>query len=434
MAAMTRRTVVVLFGLALAVRLAFLLFLSMRYPVRLDGSELGAVAQNIAAGRGFSSPFGPGDSPTAHFGPVVPYIWAAVFSITGAATSASANVIRGLQAIASALAVVLYALAADRVRRRWPVLPPATPVMIGLVMAFWPESILRLTNTWYNHWQEAGLALMVFLGMVWIDRPSYRTAIAVGASAGLLALINPSPAIVLAPILATPLFAAGSTGLRALRPAVAGGLVALLLVIPWTVRNYVVFGEVIPIRGNMNLELLQAHHPDASPLQHHASFHPVINRQARALYDSLGEREFMAWAGREARRHVRENPGPSLEMTARRVGLFWVTNALDAYRWNPDMPRWWRRCCGFEKAQRLATVLCAFLSVGVALGALVTGRFRPLPYQAVFLGIVLLLPLPYYLTAPFDTKSMLVRSWLAMLGTIAILSARSARTVATPDE
>src|SRR5690606_39206034 len=72
------------------------------------GSELGSIARNVFEGRGFSSPFEPGDTPTAWLAPLVPLIWVAVFQVFGLFTQASFFVILALQMFAGALACGFY--------------------------------------------------------------------------------------------------------------------------------------------------------------------------------------------------------------------------------------------------------------------------------------------------------------------------------------
>jgi hypothetical protein len=418
---MKRSTLLALFMLALSARLAYLAFLALRYPLHLDGAEMTLVAMNIAEGRGFSSPYGAGSAPTAHFAPAIPYLWAVVFEIAGVRTSRSAHIIQLLQTIPSALAVVLYAAIAFRICEKWRALPRLTPVIVGVVMAFWPESLLRLTNTWYYQWQEAGLALMVLLGIAWIDNPSVRTAAAVGLSAGAVALINPTPAPVLAPILAVPLVSGFRIRWEHVPAAVIGGVVSLLVILPWTIRNYQVFGELVPIRGNMAMQLYSSHRDGAGLLTGRSSYIPGVSSEARARLDSLGERRYVAWAKQEAREYMRANPRLTFERTVRRAILFWTTDVFDTHRWSPTMPRWWQRCCGRQKVERLGTILCALLPLAIVVLGAISGRLRGLPYKPVFLGILLLVPLPAYMISPNDVKGMVVRSWLGVLSVLTLL-------------
>ncbi|HSJ64374.1 MAG TPA: hypothetical protein VK922_10830 [Gemmatimonadaceae bacterium] len=428
---MTKRTVLALFFLALAMRIGSVMILTERKP-DLDAAEMEWIAVNLAEGRGFSSPFGPGKAPTAHLAPAVPYLWSAIFDWTGPATRTSVLIIRLLQTLPGAFAVLLYALCAERIRRRWDVLPRYAPVAVGLVMAFWPEALAQLSNTWYYQWQEAGLALLAYLGMVWIDRPRLASAAAAGLAAGMLALVNPTPAVVLGPILAAPLLRGWATARRHVVAAFVGGLVSLAVITPWMIRNRTVFGENIPIRGNLGLELLQANHPDARPMQYGKSYHPAVSREARAIFDSLGERGYAHWATQRAKMYIQADPVLAVKRTFVRVALFWTTDVFDRYRWLTDRPPWWKRCCSFDKLHRLATILCAVVPLGIVLGGLAAGTLRGLPYFAVFGGIFILMPLPFYLTIVGASYGMPVRSWLGVLAVLVVVASLARRHRLSP--
>ena len=125
------------------------------------GSELGHIARNLAEGRGFSSPFEEGSTPTAWIAPAVPALWALVFRALGTFSDASLTAILALQCLASALAVGIYgslarrmALASGGSRR--------VALVLGVALALWPESILGLRRPWYFGFQELGVALLVW--------------------------------------------------------------------------------------------------------------------------------------------------------------------------------------------------------------------------------------------------------------------------------
>ena len=80
-----------------------------------------------------------------------------------------------------------------------------------------------------------------------LDRPGAWIALATGAGIGLAALTR-SEALLLVPLLAWPVSVAGGPGWP-LRAAVAAAGCALVIA-PWTIRNAVTFGELVPISNN----------------------------------------------------------------------------------------------------------------------------------------------------------------------------------------
>jgi len=169
-----------IFLLALGVRLLFLVTFMGAYPAHWRGAdfwwwEIGNIAINVFEGHGFSSPFFRGSVPTAWECPLVPYLWAAVMRLMGAANGRTEQVLVLLQSVPSALSVAFYWLIARYLTRRMASLPLLTDAVAGLVLCFWPESLLRLTYLYYFVWQELGIVVLVYFGLRWCDRPTLST-------------------------------------------------------------------------------------------------------------------------------------------------------------------------------------------------------------------------------------------------------------------
>src|ERR1022692_3534703 len=70
------------------------------------GWEMGRIGASLAAGHGFSSPFGPSTGPTAWEPPLYPYLTAGVFLVFGIYSKASACVLLTMNSVFSALTCV----------------------------------------------------------------------------------------------------------------------------------------------------------------------------------------------------------------------------------------------------------------------------------------------------------------------------------------
>jgi hypothetical protein len=136
-----------------------------------------------------------------------------------------------------------------------------TAAVAGLVLCFWPESLLRLTEPWYFVWQELGFALLIWLGLRWCDRPTLSTGSALGAVGGIVALINVNPIPIFAVAIAAPLLERRSFDAPQWRAAMLCAGIATLIVVPWVVRNIAVFGRLYPVRSNAPFELFQGNNP-----------------------------------------------------------------------------------------------------------------------------------------------------------------------------
>ncbi|MFH1109414.1 MAG: hypothetical protein V1790_09495 [Planctomycetota bacterium] len=126
-------------------------------------------------------------------------------------------------------------------------------------------------------------------------------------------------------------FEAWST--RRSRSRLGPALIVLGIVLacaPWTLRNYVAFGEWFFIRSNFGLELRMGNHEGATAeeaaMNHRegrAQRHPVVNQGEARLVAELGEMEYMRQARQEALGWVGSRPAEFLRLAAARFLHVW---------------------------------------------------------------------------------------------------------------
>jgi len=152
--------------------------------------------------------------------------------------------------LGSACAVLLAALSARLFRRR----PIA--VATGAVAALDPALVLTSADVQSEPLFLLFLLSAAFLLSVCLDRPSSNAGVLAGGALALAALTRPT-ALALAPLLAAPL-ADGRWPVRA-RVHLAGSTLLgfVLLLAPWTIRNALVYRELVPVSdlGAVNLYL-----------------------------------------------------------------------------------------------------------------------------------------------------------------------------------
>ncbi len=318
------------FWAALAVRLAYMTlahtYRMRTFPDHFDyGWEMARIARALVTGRGFADPFGGHTGPTAWTGPLYPLLIAAVFKLTGVYTTLSAWILVALNCLFNALVVFPIAAIGRRsfpaVTTRWAVwlwaLYPAA--MQYAVRWIWEMSLSTLLFTCafalalaIRQQRDAAATInhlrsWALFGLVW----------------GLIALANPALIIFLP---CAGLWAMGS-GSALRRPSawggpVTSGLLFMVVLAPWTVRNERVFHHLIPLRANFGAELALGNGPGATGLlmEYH---HPAKDPQQYRRYAELGEYSYSAERSALAKRTIAQNPGLFARNTLRRVYFLW---------------------------------------------------------------------------------------------------------------
>jgi hypothetical protein len=160
---------------------------------------------------------------------------------------------------------------------------------------------------------------LLIAGLVWA-RPlasTGRRAAAWGVFGGLCALASPVVGFAWA-VLA--LLAGARSGGRGGRGRLAlAALLAMLTISPWVVRNYLVFGRLIPVKSNLAFELYQSQCLRPDGLLHGGVFgsHPFVsNNKERRHYARLGEMAYLDEKMMLFRKSVAADPAG----LARRIG------------------------------------------------------------------------------------------------------------------
>jgi hypothetical protein len=338
---------------ALAMRLAAVGVLLNHRQLSWGVNEPAGIARAIVEGRGFASAFHDSNWSTAWIAPVYPALLACVFRIFGVGTSASVVAAVLLNVVfASLTAVVLAKLGREQLGET-----------AGIVAAWaWALAPPLLFMPWLP-WETCLSGLVLAVGFMATLRLGMASRLREWAWCGAIwsfaALLNPS---ILAPL---PVLAVGAAlqGRRWKGLAMMMG-VSVLGVLPWTARNFVVFGRVVPIRSNFWPEVYFGNEG--------FSLHPTGNSM---LYQKEGELQFAADLKDRTLGFVRSNPREFVRLTQARIVAFWA----------------------LPSQQRPYPVALLLMAVGGIVQARRRGR-----RWAAFASILVLYPLVYYLTYSFS--------------------------------
>lgn len=308
---------------ALAIRLAVMGFL---YKEQLDPErdhwkfayENGRLARSIVEGRGFSSPLFEDTGPTAWMTPLYPYLTAGVFKVFGTYSTASALVLLSMQSLISALnCLPIFYFALKLFGRR-------AALWSGWAWAFFPYAVYFPAERIWSTWLSTALFSLLFLWTLYLEQsPRLSSWIGVGLLWGLTALTDP---IVLA---AWPFmngwacFRLHQRKLRWATPLAASLLAMVVVVSPWFVRNYEIFGKFIPFRDNAGLEIHIGNNGD--------TFHwrtrwvgPWHNDEEWQAFKELGEIRYMEREKQRGIQFIRTHPRWFAVVTVRRFVYIWT--------------------------------------------------------------------------------------------------------------
>jgi hypothetical protein len=376
---------IVVFAFALRVLVMWLLWRQMPVPIKTNvpyGYELGRVARAIAAGEGFSSPLHDLDTgPTAWFTPIYPYLVAGIFKVWGIYSDMSRLIIAALNCAFAALTIIPTHGIAKRTF--------GEGVAIGASWAwvFLPTA-LYFPVLWI--WDTA-LTALLFLLIFWATLalrgnrsvPPWAGYGALWVTGG---LVNPSILSLFPFFLGWLVWKERKEAGPWVKHVAAVLLLFTIGLVPWTIRNYRVFGKFIVLRSNFGLELWLGNNPDVVENLSQLS-HPNDNPEEGEKYKRMGEMAYMAEKQHQALTFMRTHPRDTLNYTFHRFVNIWLSqtdNLLDL----------WATATPFGKA--VMTFNCS-LSLLSLLGALYAHRSRR-PDAAPYGMVLLIFPLVFYLT------------------------------------
>ena len=152
-------------------------------------------------------------------------------------------------------------------------------------------------------------------------------AAGIGLLWGLILLTSPSNGLVWMSWLALGWY---SYRLGARRAWLLAMVVPILMIAPWTWRNYRVLHAVVPVRSNLGIELMVSNNPCAvyslTGTEDNGCFwpiHPNISREEARKVIDLGEVQYNRLKMRQALDWIRVNPRAFWRLTRQRFLYFW---------------------------------------------------------------------------------------------------------------
>ncbi|MGA7695177.1 MAG: glycosyltransferase family 39 protein [Candidatus Sulfotelmatobacter sp.] len=342
------------------------------------GWEMGRVARSLALGQGFSNPYGGNTGPTAWEPPLYPYLMGGVFRLFGIYTYASAWVLLSINSLFAALTTIPIFLIARRTFdervARWSAWGWALNPYI------WYWSIHWIWDTTFTPLMLSLIFLVALELQEWHGWPGW---VIFAGLWGVGALANPSMLAFL-PFCGLWVWRRRfKNGLPSFSGVLLSSVVFFLVLSPWLVRNYEVFGRFVFLRDDFGLQFRLGNANGAEGMLM-AYLQPNLNQLEFEKFQRMGELAYAADCKRLAFEWVRENPERFAVISMKRFFYYWNGVPKDTGSRAP----WDLRNSLF-----LAFSVIAIWGLGRALRQKVHGVW-------LFAGLVLTYPTTYYFVFP----------------------------------
>ncbi len=322
-----------LFCLALAVRLGLTAVYSHQH-VTITGLELGTLADNILAGRGFVWEFYGSTVPRfSFFPPFYPAFLALLKLLFGPEGWVLAMQV--VQAFVSAGAAVATRRLAARVLGAGSSAAAGTGAA-GVAVALWPPLVIYSASAYSVTFEALATPWIVLLLFDAGRSRRFADAAKAGVGYGLLAYALPAflGSIVVVPAAFRVM---GVRWRRAIGLTIIMLLVALAVILPWTVRNALIHHRFVPVATNIGFNYLGGQNPYARSYSNILCAYDdlrwkVIDRQALEM---MNEADFDRSLLRQGLAYAVANPGLTARRSAERLLYYWW-GSPELLRYNPD--------------------------------------------------------------------------------------------------
>jgi MFS family permease len=346
-------------------------------------TETGHIAYSIANGKGYSSPFQRDSGPTAWLAPVYPLVLAGIFKIFGIYTLRSFLVALFLNILFSAGTCAPIFYAGKRIA--------GLGVGSGAawLWALFPNAIMiPFEWIWDTCLSAFVVAVLLWASLALPESRGLRHWSLYGFLWGIALLTNPSVAL-LFPVFI--LWVAFRTRHFESKPGWLAGpalavVIALLCCVPWTVRNYVQFHKLIPLRSNFAFELYVGNNENYDD-QYRYRPGPVTQDREILRYLRMGETPFMEEELKKALAFIGSHPRTELWLISQRFVDFWTGTATPITTFHQADSTWLRLILLCNDA----VPLCALAGIMVLIA-------RRNPYVIPVSAVPLIFPLTYYVT------------------------------------
>jgi 4-amino-4-deoxy-L-arabinose transferase-like glycosyltransferase len=344
--------------------------------------ESGNIAHSLATGHGFSSPFRVDTGPTAWMTPLFPLLLAGIFRIFGAYTFQAWAATVLFNITCCTLACIPIYLTAKRIGGN------ALAAGAAWLWAIFPNAILIPVESMWDACISALLvATILWATLALAESQRLRNWCAYGLLWGTALMFNATLAALFPFLAAWLVYRARQQNRAWLTNAAATVAIIILCCVPWTIRNYSVFHQFVPLRSVLGLQLWLGNNDQTQDI-FRGDLHPIYNSAEREQYIAMGEIAYMQQKKQEAIAYMLSHPAREASLIFYRAVSIWSGGTpypLEDFIGTPSLRFRWV----------LAFNLLAAL--GALAGTIVLFRERS-PFAIPVTAFPLIYPWAYYLT------------------------------------
>src|SRR5580693_6746434 len=279
--------------------------------------ESGNIAHSLATGHGFSSPFRVATGPTAWMTPLFPLLLAGIIRLFGAYTfhAWAATVLLNITCC-TLTCIPIYFTG----RRIGGVRLAAGAAWLW---AIFPNAILLPVESMW----DASISALLAAAILWAtlalaESQRLRAWCAYGLLWGMALMFNATLAALFPFLAGWLVYRARQEGRRSVRNAAAAVAIIILCCVPWTVRNYRVFHQFVPLRSVLGLQLWLGNNDQTQDI-FRGDLHPIYNAPEREKYISMGEIAYMQHKKQEAIAYMFSHPAREAHLVLYRAISIW---------------------------------------------------------------------------------------------------------------
>jgi hypothetical protein len=271
------------------------------------GAEYYSIAESLAAGKGYSSPFCIDTGPTAWQPPMYPLILAGLLQVYPSKYFVVLVIIVFKNSILVFTGILLYGIA-----KKTRLCLPA-----GFILILYCSWLLCFFRWFFQFSHDEWLLLFfmnsILVGIVWLRTHivGYKTAIVWGGLGGFAMLTSPIAGLVW--IISSLMNILKKNTKKIIISFFCVGVLAS----PWVIRNYMVFGKIILMKSNFYFD---AYHINQAKdgivyYTYEVLEHPycTVRQDPDSLYKRVGESEFLEMYREKFLLDIRDNPNKYLQ-------------------------------------------------------------------------------------------------------------------------